>query len=388
MTGPRIYLDYNATAPLRAEAREAFMGVIDRPTNASSVHDEGRRAKRIIEAARADVGQLVGSLAGNVVFTSGATEANATALTPDYVRDGKPIRATHLLVSSVEHPSALKSPRFPADVTRTIPVDSDGVIDLDALTTLLAEVTGQGGIPLVACQLANNETGVIQPVADVAARVRAVGGILHCDAVQAVGRIPVDIFALDVDTLSLSAHKIGGLQGAGALVLAPRRSHPVPLITGGGQEGWRRAGTEPVAAIAAFGAAARAAIAEGDAWIDVARRRDRLEAAIRATSNDIAIFGAERARLPNTICLAMPGLVAETAVIAFDLSGVALSSGSACSSGKVTASHVLQAMGVAPDLLRGGLRISLGIGTTDDEIDRFTAIWRRVIAQVRRTQTV
>jgi cysteine desulfurase len=388
VTSPRIYLDYNATAPLRSVAREAMLGVVDRPTNASSVHEEGRRAKRIIEAARADVGRLVGTMAGNIVFTSGATEANATALTPDYLRDGKPIRATHLLVSSVEHLSALKSPRFSPDVTRAIPVDSDGVIDLEALEKLIADVTGQGGIPLVSCQLANNETGVIQPVAEVAARVRAVGGLLHCDAVQAVGRIPVDIFALDVDTLSLSAHKIGGLQGVGALVLAPRKSHPLPLITGGGQEGWRRAGTEPVAAIAAFGAAARAALDEGPGWLDVAQRRDRLEVAISAVSNDVAIFARDRARLPNTICLAIAGLVAETAVIAFDLAGVALSSGSACSSGKVTASHVLQAMGVAPDLLRGGLRISLGIGTTDDEIDRFAAIWRRVIAQVRRVQAV
>lgn len=384
MTRSRIYLDHNATAPLRPEAREALLAAIERPTNASSVHDEGRRAKRLIEAARADVGKLVGTMAGNVVFTSGATEANATALTPDYIRDGKPIRATHLLVSAVEHPSALKSPRFAPEVTRQIPVDADGIIDLAALKVMLDHVITEGGLPLVACQLANNETGVIQPVAEVASLVRAAGGILHCDAVQAVGRIPVDIFALDVDTLSMSAHKIGGLQGAGALVLTPRKSHPVPLITGGGQEGWRRAGTEPVAAIAAFGAAARAVFAELTDMAGVAERRDRLEATILAKHNDVTIFARDRARLPNTIGLAVEGLTAETAVIAFDLAGVALSSGSACSSGKVSASHVLKAMGVAPDLLKGGLRISLGIGTTDEEIARFEEIWRRVIPQVRR----
>lgn len=384
MTGSRIYLDHNATTPLRPEARAALLAAIDRPTNASSVHDEGRRAKRIIETARADVGKLVGTMAGNVVFTSGATEANATALTPDYIRDGKPIRATHLLVSAVEHPSALKSPRFAPEVTWQIPVDVDGVIDLMVLRTMLADVVADGGVPLVACQLANNETGVLQPVAEVASRVREAGGILHCDAVQAVGRVPVDVFALDVDTLSMSAHKIGGLQGAGALVLTPRKSHPAPLITGGGQEGWRRAGTEPVAAIAAFGAAARAVLAELPDMAEVAARRDRLEAAILTERNDVTIFARDRSRIPNTIGLAVEGLTAETAVIAFDLAGIALSSGSACSSGKVAASHVLKAMGVAPDLLKGGLRISLGKGTTDDDIARFEDIWRRVISQVRR----
>ncbi len=382
MTDARIYLDYNATAPLLGEARAALLAALDATGNASSVHGEGREARRIVEAARGKVAKLVGASAKSVVFTSGATEANATALTPQYFHAGKPVTATHLLVSAVEHPSALKSPRFSPDVTRTFPVDGNGVVDLAALTAIMDEIAADGGLPLVVCQLANNETGVIQPIATVADIVHAAGGILHCDAVQAAGRITIDINALGVDSLSLSGHKIGGMQGVGALVLAEGRPTPQPLLTGGGQEGWRRAGTESVAAIAAFGAAADIARTGLTSISDVAARRDRLQAELQRLSNRAVVFGTESPRLPNTIALSLPGVSAETAVIAFDLAGIALSSGSACSSGKVTPSHVLKAMGVPPDLARGGLRISMGKATTDLEIERFVDVWERVMGKL------
>jgi cysteine desulfurase len=205
---PRLYLDYNATAPLLPEARDALLDAMGAPGNASSVHAEGRQARRRVEAARASVGRLVGAGAGAVVFTSGATEANVTALTPNYFRGGKPVTATHLIVSAVEHPSSLKSSRFAPEATLTSPVDAAGLVDLARLEALLREVNAAGGVPLVACQLANNETGVIQPIAEIASLVAAAGGILHCDAVQAAGRVPIDMAALGVDTLSLSAHKM------------------------------------------------------------------------------------------------------------------------------------------------------------------------------------
>jgi cysteine desulfurase len=382
VTEPRIYLDYNATAPLITEAREALIAALALPGNASSVHGEGRQARRIVEAARAKVAALVGAAAKSIIFTSGATEANVTALTPNYVIGGKSLAATHLIVSSVEHPSALKSTRFDPSVTRQIPVDANGVIDLAALAAMVADVASTGGVPLVALQLANNETGVIQPVPEAARIVHAAGGIIHCDAVQAAGRIPIDVRELGVDTMALSAHKIGGAQGVGALILAEGRAHPAPLITGGGQEGWRRAGTEPVAGIAAFGAAAEAALVGLEQAPELAARRDRLQAELVRVSNQALVFAGAVPRLPNTIALAVPGVAAETAVIAFDLAGVALSSGSACSSGKVSPSHVLKAMGVSSDLARGGLRLSIGMGTTDAELDRFIAIWGRVMGNL------
>ena len=382
MTDQRLYFDYNATAPLLPEARVALLAALALSGNASSVHGEGRRARQSVEAARASVGALVGATAKAVAFTSGATEANVTVLTPHYTLAGKPLTATHLLVSSVEHPSSLKGGRFAPEATQMIPVDGDGVADLAWLAQATATIAAAGGLPLVALQLANNETGVVQPVAEAARIVRAAGGIIHCDAVQAAGRLPIDMVALGVDTLALSAHKIGGAQGVGALVFAEGRAHPLPLLTGGGQESWRRAGTEPVAAIAAFGAAATVARAGLAQSAELAARRDRLQAALLAITPQALVFARDVDRLPNTLALAVPGVAAETAVIAFDLAGVALSSGSACSSGKVAASHVLKAMGIAPDLARGGLRLSIGLATTDAEIDRFIEIWGKVMGRL------
>ena len=383
MPAPRLYLDYNATAPLRPDARAAMLDVFDRTGNASSVHAEGRRARQVVEAARADVAALVGAPATGLTFMSGATEANVTALSPVIRRFGREVEVTRLLVSGIEHPSVLRGGRFPAERVSTIAVDGDGVVDLDDLRRQLGDSAAAGGTALVALHLANNETGVIEPVAEAARITHDFGGIVHCDAVQAAGRIAVDAIALGVDFLALSAHKLGGPQGMGALITLGG-IEPVPLVVGGGQEGWRRAGTEPVAAIAGFAAAARAAMTELGEMPAVAGRRDRLQAALQAATPHAVIFAESAPRLPNTLGIAVPGVAAETAVIAFDLAGIALSSGSACSSGKVAASHVLKAMGVDADIVRGGLRISIGAATTDADIDRLIAAWSGVMGALDR----
>ena len=372
----RVYLDWNASAPLRREAREAFRAALELAGNPSSVHGEGRAARQMIEQAREQVAALAGADARNVIFTSGGTEANALALSPSIEAAGDKRPFERLLVSAIEHPSVLAGGRFdPAKVER-VGVDANGAVDLAALEQRLKALAGQR--VLVSTMAANNETGVIQPTAEVAAIVHRHGGLLHVDAVQAAGRVALDIAALDADLLTLSAHKIGGAKGAGALVKRSEDIHfPDPLIRGGGQERGSRAGTENVAAIAAFGAAAAAMRASSAAEIQhMAALRDRLEAGLRATTPQAVIFGANVARLPNTTLVAAPGARAETLVIAFDLDGVAVSSGSACSSGKVAPSHVLAAMGVEPMLARGAIRVSTGTTTTAAEIDRFLNVWQ------------
>ncbi|MBV8753200.1 MAG: cysteine desulfurase [Hyphomicrobiales bacterium] len=366
----RTYLDWNATAPLRPEARAAVIAALDAVGNPSSVHAEGRAARRLIDEARRRVAALVGAEPADVVFTSGGSEANATALCPRAAADV-------LLVSTIEHPSVLAGGRFRTDALRTVPVGADGVIDLAALERQLA-AGRDGRRVLVSLMHANNETGVVQPVAAAAAIVHAVGGLLHVDAVQTAGRIPCDISALGADLLTVSGHKLGGPKGVGALV---RRSEaitwPEPLIRGGGQERGSRAGTENVAAIAGFGAAAAAATRSLPAdGLRLAALRDRLEAQLKAEFPQTVIFGAAAERLPNTTLFALPRINAETAVIGLDLAGVAVSSGAACSSGKVAASHVLAAMGVPGALARGAVRMSLGYATEEVDIERFLVAWR------------
>jgi cysteine desulfurase len=266
--------------------------------------------------------------------------------------------------------------RFPPEAVETAAVTSAGEIDLKALERRLAAVAAEGVRPLLSVMLANNETGVIQPVAEAARLVHAVGGLMHVDAVQAAGRIPCDIKALGADLLTVSGHKIGGPKGAGALIKRDEALALDPLVTGGGQERGVRAGTENVAGIAGFGAAAaaaRAALAADGARMRTLR--DRLEAGLRQATPEVIIFGAEAARLPNTTLFAAPGMKAETAVIAFDLEGVAVSSGAACSSGKVQPSHVLAAMGVSPPLARGAVRVSLGPSTAESDVERFLTAW-------------
>lgn len=372
----RAYFDWNATAPLRDEARAAMVGALDMTGAASSVHSEGRAARALVEKSRSQVAALVGAEAKSVIFTSGATEANMLALTPDLVALGKPFTCDRLLVSAIEHASVLSGGRFAADKVERLPVTAEGIVDLSALRAAVAK----GGRPLVSVMHANNETGVIQPIAEIAALVHAAGGILHVDAAQTAGRIDCDIAALGADMLTISSHKLGGPQGAGALVLnGPQPA--TPLIKGGGQERGFRAGTENVAAIAGFGAAADAAARSREtAATRMAELRDMFEARLEAEVPGAVIFGVSMPRLPNTSLVAVPGLKAETALIAFDLNGIAVSSGSACSSGKVGASHVLAAMAVEPALASGAIRISLGWTTTEAEIESLLNAWKKVSA--------
>jgi cysteine desulfurase len=367
----RVYLDWNATTPLRPEARTAMAEAWDLLGNPSSVHAEGRQARRLVEDARAAVAVAIGAAPQNVIFTSGGTEANALALTPGLRRaSGSPVQ--RLLVSAIEHASVLAGGRFPANAISAVGVTRSGLVDLDRLRAVLAI----GPPALVSVMLANNETGAVQPVKEAAGVVHAAGGLLHVDAIQALGKIPIDINLINADLVTLSAHKIGGPQGVGALVLAEGILGFEPLLRGGGQERGYRAGTENVPGIAGFGAAAKAAMAALDT--DAARLetlRNRLESGLGQTPGAI-IFTTDAPRLPNTTLFTVPGLNAETAVIGFDLAGVAVSSGSACSSGKVQPSHVLEAMGYGPELAKGAVRLSLGWSTSEADIDLAIKAWR------------
>ena len=369
----RVYLDWNATTPLRPEAREAMAAAWELSGNPSSVHAEGRQARRLVEEARASIAAAVGALPRNVVFASGGSEANALALAPG-LRRGSGAPVERLLVSAIEHASVLAGGRFAADAIGTVGVTSSGVLDLDHLRAML----GDGPPALVSVISANNETGAVQPVVEVGEIVHAAGGLLHVDAIQALGKIPFDINAMNADLATLSAHKIGGPKGAGAVILAEGVLGLAPLLRGGGQEQGRRAGTENVAGIAGFGAAAKAAMAaQAGAAISLENLRNRLENGLRQTP-DVIVFSESVPRLPNTTLFTVPGLRAETAVIGFDLAGIAVSSGSACSSGKVQPSHVLEAMGLGPELAQGAVRLSLGWSTSEADIDRCLEAWRKL----------
>lgn len=355
-----VYLDHNATAPLRPEAREAMVLALSDWGNPSSIHRYGRAARRLVEDAREAVAALAGAQPAGVIFTSGATEANNLAV--------KGLPHASLLLSAGEHDSLLAA----APGATRIPLTAEGLVDLGALSDLL-DLSPRPA--LVAVQAANNETGVIQPLGEVVALCRRHGAWLHVDAVQAAGRVPHLAWTFGVQSLALSAHKLGGPQGAGALILL----QPAELkaqIQGGGQERRRRAGTENVAALAGFGAVARVALRdEIEEGVRLRTLQQRLERGLRSISPDCVIFGAGAPRLANTTCFALPGTAAETLLIAFDLAGVAISSGSACSSGKVAPSHVLAAMEVPDDLARAALRVSCGWSTGESEVDRFLEVW-------------
>lgn len=356
-----VYLDHNATTPLRPEAVAAINAVMHIGGNPSSVHAEGRSARRVIEDARDSVAALVGAEPAQVVFTSGGSEANTLAL--------RGCGRRRVLVSAIEHASVGRA----VDGAETIPVDADGIVRVDALDALLRA----SDVPaVVSVMLANNETGVVQPICEIAAVCRRHGAILHSDAVQAAGKMAVDIRDLGVHLLSLSAHKMGGPAGCGALIVEAG----VPLRAvqcGGGQERGRRAGTENILGISGFGAAAARVRGLPDAG-RLALLRDRLERRLQELCPSMQVFGATAPRLVNTSCIAMPGVAAETQVIAFDLAGIAVSAGAACSSGKVTRSGVLAAMSVGDDLASTAIRVSLGWTNCEADVERFIELWTSV----------
>ncbi len=354
-----LYLDANATEPLRPEARAALLAALDLPGNPSSVHHAGRAARRVLEAARQAVATVFGGTPAETVLTAGGTEANALAVRG--LAAGR-----RVLVGATEHPAVLAA----APDAGILPVRPDGTLELEALRAAL-----EGPPALVCLMLANNETGVLHPIAEAAALCRAAGALLHVDAVQAAGRVPVSLAALGADSLAISGHKLGGPKGAGALLLRPGLA-PAPLVAGGGQERGRRGGTEPLPALAGTAAAAEAARPEDAARL--ARLRDKIEAACQADGAKVA--GAGAPRLPNTTSLVLPGAPAETQVIALDLAGIRVSAGSACSSGKVARSHVLAAMGLGEDA-GCAIRVSLPWNAPDDAPERFIAAW---IAMRRR----
>lgn len=344
--------------------------------NASSIHSSGRNARSVIESARESVAALFDALPANVVFTSGGTESNVTALSPVWLQDGVPFSVDHLFVSAVEHPSVLAGGRFSSDKVHKINVDDCGRVDLGDLAQQLA-VIPDGERALVSVMAANSETGVLQPIKEIGVVVEDAGHLFHVDAVQAAGRMDLSIAMMGCQALSVSSHKLGGPQGVGALVLAKGSVRPAPLMTGGGQESWRRAGTENTAGIAGFAAAAEASL-NVDERARLARMQQQLESQLKSQYSDLLIFGCEAPRLANTTCFAVEGVPAETALISFDLSGVAVSSGSACSSGKVGVSHVLTAMGVDEPTARGAIRVSMGWGTREDDVNAFLKAWKRI----------
>ena len=370
MDGQRAYLDCNATAPLRPEARAAALAALELAANPSAVHQEGRRARRLLEEARLAIAGLINGLAEHVIFTSGGSEGAAMVLAPGFRGRGK-VPVERLVVSAIEHAAVLSAGRFaPADVA-VCPVTSDGVIDLAALEALLAQSARPA---LLAVMLANNETGIIQPIAEVAALGNRYGASLVCDAVQAVGKIPVDITALGVDAIILSGHKLGAPQGSGAVILGEGARLAAPLIRGGAQEHRQRAGTENVSGIAGLSAAcdhlARLGTAENRR---IRALRDDMEARLVAELPGTHIMGQLLPRLPNTSLVTRAGINGETAVIALDLAGIAVATGSACASGKVAPSHVLKAMALDDAHARSALRVSLGWATTPGDVDKFIA---------------
>jgi len=368
MTATRTYLDHNASSPLRPAARAAMLAALDTIGNPSSVHAEGRRARAIIDTAREQVAALVGAKPSEVVFTSGATEANNCVMAAGWKT---------ICVCAIEHDSVLAAARTCGAKVIALPASQDGVVDLQCVAEQLAQAASGGARALLSVMMANNETGVIEPVAAAAALVREHGLSLHVDAVQGPGRLPVNFAALGADTLVISAHKLGGPRGVGALIVRDGVNLPA-LIKGGGQERRRRGGTESVAGIAGFGVAAAEVAREVDAVARIQALRDKLEAGVMATTPNAIIVGRDAARIANTSCIAVPGKAAETLVIRLDLEGVAISAGAACSSGKVGANSVLEAMGLGADIVRSAVRVSLGPQTGEDDIAAFLAAWQKV----------
>lgn len=384
----RLYFDYNATAPLRESARSAMVDALDLPLNASSVHQEGRRARALVEEARRTVARCLNAQPAAVTFTSGASEANALALSPVLRLGARDVTIDRLLVSAAAHASLLAGGQFAPGQVEVLAVDENGLINQQALAQRLETASRCGERCLVTMMLANNETGVIEPVDQIVQLVHQADGVagaqhfVHVDAVQAVGRMPVDLDRLGADSLALSGHKLGGPLGVGAYVAKSEDLRPLPLISGGGQEKKLRAGTENTPAIAGFSAAISEACEEFGENLSIFPDRDFLEENFRSIFRTIIIYGENVARIGNTTCFALPGTRAETLMMSLDLDGISVSSGSACSSGKVGASHVLKSMGVPDDLALAAIRISLGRRIAPGGCERFVTALAKA---VRRT---
>ena len=363
------YLDYNATAPVRPEVSAAISFALDYPGNPSSVHLSGREARSRVESAREEVARLVGVSPGGVVFTSGGTEANNLVL-QNSARQNR-----HVFASAIEHDSILNVLPALQNGATLIPVGVEGLVDVDALAEQLGKNSGPA---LVSIMLANNETGVIQPVRQVAEIAKDHGAVVHCDAVQGPGKVAVSIADLGVDWLTISAHKFGGPQGIGALIVGDESETPTAMLFGGGQERGRRSGTENVPGIVGFDEAAKCVASIRDESQRVRALRDRLENEIQAAADGVVIVGETAPRLPNTSCIVMPGVPAETQVMSLDLEGVKVSAGAACSSGKVSASHVLKAMGLPDEQTGSAIRVSLGWASGAEDVDQFVAAWTKL----------
>jgi cysteine desulfurase len=385
----RIYLDYNASAPLLPPARTAMLEALDSTGNASSVHREGRANRKLLEKARTTLGNAIGAGPNQIVFTSGASEAAAHALSPVIRAGGRAVEVSRLYVTAVEHPCVLSGGRFDRNHIDIVPVGPSGLVDLEVLEKTLAGHDHSLGAPMVAVMLANNETGILQPIEEIAALVHGCNGFLVVDAVQAFGRVEFDITRMGAHFVILSSHKIGGPKGAGALAFGNASISPEVLIRGGGQENFQRAGTENVPAIAGFAAAASEIGKNIAKSGEIAALRDSIEAGV-VTICDAAgnkagkpvFFGSGGERLPNTSCFAVPGVKAETALISLDLAGIAVSSGSACSSGKVKKSHVLEAMGIDDKLAACALRVSAGPSTTSKDAEAFLGAFKHIVNRV------
>lgn len=396
MGAERAYLDWNATAPLHPAAREAMLAALALPGNPSSIHAEGRAARALVEAARRDVAALVGGETENVVFTSGATEAANALIRAGIqlacaIHPGLAPLAAPVLAAGIEHAAviqAIEAAGLPAGYRIPLPVDAAGLVTAEALADGLAaaRAVAPGVPPLVLLQLANNETGIIQPVPALATLAHEQGAVVVVDAVQGPGRMPLAMAAMGADALFLSAHKFGGPKGVGAIVFARGETRlSRAFIAGGGQERGQRGGTENVAGIAGMGAAARAVLVAPEAAQALNQVRGEFENRLNRLAKDVVVVGEGVSRLPNTTCFAIPGLAAAQALIAFDLDGVAVSSGSACSSGKVKSSHVLEAMGIAAPVREGAIRVSTGPTTPWQDLERCLASLEKQLARRRAT---
>lgn len=357
-----VYVDYNATAPVRPEAKGAMIDVLGNPGNPSSVHSMGRQAKNVIERARSQISDFVGARQENIIFTSGGTEADILAL--------KGSSGLRILISSIEHDAVLQA----VPEASRIMVSESGLLDLEHLELLLKEAPKP---TLISVMWANNETGVIQPIEAVTNLASDFGALVHVDAVQALGKLPINFLNSGIDMMSISAHKIGGPTGVGALIIRDNLNLK-PIIVGGGQERGRRSGTENLSGIAGFGAAAEACSKQKDANKKIVYLRDYFERTILTKAPSAKIIAQKEKRLGNTSAVFMPGLNAETQVMAFDLAGIAVSAGAACSSGKVRQSHVLKAMNLSDELINNTIRISFGWQNSEEDVNRIVEAWLKI----------